>query len=54
MREALDNKVKYTNDMTEVAGIPILSAIPDFGENRIILGKQNDLTAAESEAENNG
>ena len=54
IREALDNKVKYSNDMTEVSGVPILAAVPDFGEERILIGKQSAKTDAESEAEKNG
>lgn len=49
-REALDNKIKYNSDITEINDIPILSAIPDFAEQKIIL----DITPEkeESEAEN--
>ncbi len=54
IREALDNKVKYSNDMIDVCGVPILAAVPDFGEERILIGKQSAKTDAESEAENNG
>ncbi|MBR1731870.1 MAG: hypothetical protein IJ725_05510 [Ruminococcus sp.] len=49
-REALDNKIKYNPDITEINDIPILSAIPDFAGQKIIL----DITPEkeESEAEN--
>ena len=49
-REALDNKIKYNPDITEINDIPILSAIPDFAGQKIIL----DITPQkeESEAEN--
>ena len=48
-REALDNKIKYNPDMTEINSIPILSAIPDFSGQKIII---DDVDASESEAEN--
>lgn len=32
IREILDTKIKYTHDMSEISGIPVLSAIPDFEE----------------------
>ena len=44
-----DNKIKYNPDMTEINSIPILSAIPDFSGQKIII---DDVDASESEAEN--
>lgn len=32
VREALDNKIKYDPDMTELNSFPILAAIPDFSD----------------------
>lgn len=29
-KELLDNKIKYTSEMTEISGVPVLAAIPDF------------------------
>lgn len=50
-REALDNKIKYNPDITEINSIPILSAIPDFAGQKIIL----DLNPEKEESEaNNG
>lgn len=50
-REALDNKIKYNPDITEINSIPILSAIPDFAGQKIIL----DLNPEQEESEaNNG
>ena len=50
IREAVDNKIKYNPDMTEINGIPILSAIPDFAGQKIIL--ELNPEAEESEEEN--
>lgn len=49
-REALDNKIKYNPDVTEINDIPILSAIPDFAGQKIILDINPE--AEESEADN--
>lgn len=46
-REALDNKIKYNPDITEINSIPILSAIPDFAGQKIIL----DITPEQEESE---
>lgn len=35
VREALDNKIKYDEDVTELMGLPVLSAIPDFSETTL-------------------
>lgn len=51
IREALDNKVKYNSDELDILGVPILSAIPDFNGERIILGNMNVTeNSKESEA----
>lgn len=47
-KEALDNKIKYNPDMTEINNMPILSAIPDFAGQRIIIDETDE---SESEAE---
>ena len=49
-REALDNKIKYNADVTEINSIPVLSAIPDFAEQNIILDINPETE--ESEADN--
>ncbi|MBQ5399046.1 MAG: hypothetical protein IIU14_06405 [Ruminococcus sp.] len=56
IREALDNKVKFNSEETDLLGIPILSAIPDFGGDRILLNitgtpANNPANNVESEAE---
>ena len=48
-REALDNKVKYNPDMTEINSIPILSAIPDFAGQKIILDTNPEAEESEEE-----
>ena len=47
VREAVDNKVKYNPDMTEINNIPILSVIPDFAGQKIIL----DINPEQEESE---
>ncbi len=55
IRELLDNKIKYSTDVTEIIGIPILSAIPDFNGDRILLNATGtNANTEESEGENNG
>ncbi len=49
VREALDNKVKYNPDMTEINSIPILSAIPDFAGQKIILNINPETEKSETE-----
>lgn len=49
LREALDNKIKYSADLTQIKDIPILSAVPDFGNERFILKDSFDADALESE-----
>lgn len=39
VKEALDNKIKYNSDMIEICNIPILSAIPDFYNQKISLSE---------------
>ncbi|MCR5652397.1 MAG: hypothetical protein K6F88_01195 [Ruminococcus sp.] len=46
-REALDNKIKYNPDITEINSIPILSAIPDFAGQKIILELNPDQEESE-------
>lgn len=41
-REALDNRIKYTSELSELYSIPVLSAIPDFTGMSIILGESGD------------
>ncbi len=51
VKEALDNKIKYNSEETELLGIPILSAIPDFNGERILLNvTQAAGNTTESEA----
>lgn len=45
-REALDNKIKYTSELIEINGIPVLSAIPDFGAKKVILGEDSGAQPA--------
>ncbi len=50
MRELLDNKIKYSPELTELNGLPILCAVPDFGGERFILKVPPELrNKAESE-----
>lgn len=51
LKELLDNKIKYDGDSTELNGIPILSAVPDFGGDRIILGVNSSLPEENKESE---
>lgn len=39
-REFFDTKIKYDHEMTEILGIPVLAAIPDF-EKSLIKAKQS-------------
>ena len=41
-REALDNRIKYTSELSELYSIPVLSAIPDFTGMNIVLGESGD------------
>ncbi len=47
VREALDNKIKYSAELTDIEGIPVLSAIPDFNGEPIILGKEESTAETE-------
>ncbi len=47
VREALDNKIKYSADVTNISGIPVLSAIPDFGEEKFMLWKKEEFFEGE-------
>ncbi len=49
IRELVDNKIKYSAELTQINDIPILSAVPDFGSERFILSNSNDVDVAESE-----
>ena len=49
IRELLDNKIKYSAELTQINDIPILSAVPDFGSERFILSNNSDSDVAESE-----
>lgn len=49
VREALDNKIKYNTEVSEIIGIPILSAIPDFNGERILLSLNGAANNSESE-----
>ena len=53
-REALDNKIKYNPDITEINSIPILSAIPDFAGQKIVLDVNNDEDEKEDKEEREG
>ncbi|MCH5304013.1 MAG: hypothetical protein J1E41_04040 [Ruminococcus sp.] len=47
VREALDNKIKYSAELTNIDGIPVLSAIPDFGDENFKLWEKEELTEGE-------
>ncbi len=49
IRELLDNKIKYSAELTQINDIPVLSAVPDFGSERFILTNGSETDAAESE-----
>ena len=49
IRELMDNKIKYSAELTQINDIPVLSAVPDFGSERFILSNSNDVDVAESE-----
>lgn len=51
VREALDNKIKYSNNSTEIRGIPILSAVPDFGSEKFLLKPASETSASAAEKE---
>ena len=44
VKEALNIKIKYNQDMLEIENIPILAAIPDFSLSSIKLGENNTNT----------
>lgn len=48
VRELLDNKIKYSAELTQINDIPILSAVPDFGNERFILKNAADAEITES------
>ena len=50
IKEAVDNKIRYSSDSTEIKGIPILSAVPDFGSEKFILSAVPETEPVESEA----
>lgn len=52
LRELLDNKIKYSAELTQINSIPVLSAIPDFGSERFVLSNSADAETTESEVEN--
>lgn len=49
VREALDNKIKYSTELTQIKDIPILSAVPDFGSEQFLLKDNPELEPSESE-----
>lgn len=49
IRELMDNKIKYSAELTQINDIPILSAVPDFGSARFILSNSTEIDVAESE-----
>lgn len=49
IREILDNKIKYSAEMTEINDIPVLSAVPDFGSEQFLLKENTETEAVESE-----
>lgn len=51
IREALDNKIKYNSELSEINNIPILSAIPDFNGERILLSLTQTDKPSQSESE---
>jgi capsular polysaccharide biosynthesis protein len=51
IREALDNKIKYNTELSEINGIPVLSAIPDFNGDRILLNLTPNKKPAQEESE---
>ena len=50
IKEAIDNKIKYSVDITMIRKYPILSAVPDFGIERFILQSTDEAEPKESEA----
>lgn len=50
IRELLDNKIKYSAELTQINDIPVLSAVPDFGSERFLLTDGTDTDITESEA----
>ncbi len=50
IRELLDNKIKYSAELTQINDIPVLSAVPDFGSEKFLLTNGSDTDTAESEA----
>ena len=55
VKEALDTKIKYDEDMLEIYDIPVLSAIPDFHGSAVnisaLLNSEQNSGSAESEGE---
>lgn len=55
VKEALDTKIKYDEDMLEIYDIPVLSAIPDFHGSAVnisaLLNSEQNGGSAESEGE---
>lgn len=49
IRELMDNKIKYSAELTQINDIPVLSAVPDFGSARFILSNSTEIDVAESE-----
>ncbi len=49
VKDALDNKIKFSSELTEINNVPILSAVPDFGAKKFILNINLDSDASESE-----
>ena len=45
----MDNKIKYSAELTQINDIPVLSAVPDFGSERFILSNSTEIDVAESE-----
>ncbi|MCH5298550.1 MAG: hypothetical protein J1E96_02185 [Ruminococcus sp.] len=46
VKEALDNRIKYTSELRELNNILVLSAIPDFGKLNFILGEDSNAEPA--------
>ncbi len=50
IRELMDNKIKYSAELTQINDIPVLSAVPDFGSEKFLLTDGTDTDITESEA----
>jgi capsular polysaccharide biosynthesis protein len=48
VRELIDNKIKYSAELTQINDIPILSAVPDFGSERFLLSNNTETDVTES------